>query len=101
MCVHTVSLHKKETTLQNKHTSPNFETIRRLIKQKAQEKFSQEAIASSNKTRWKNIKTTWENNRKEAVVIQPVTSHYTYGHNIQPSSHSTFMTVGNNSAGSF
>jgi GH24 family phage-related lysozyme (muramidase) len=73
MCVHTVSLHKKKgTTLQNKHTSPNFETIRRLMKQKTQEKFSQEAIASSNKTRWQNIKTTWENNknkpRKEAVA---------------------------------
>jgi NADH pyrophosphatase NudC (nudix superfamily) len=54
-------------TLKNKHTSPNFETIRRLIKQKTQEKFSQEAIASSNKTQWQNIKTKWENNRKEAV----------------------------------
>ena len=41
-------------------------------KTKTQEKFSQEAIASSNKTQWKNIKTTWENNknkpRKQAVA---------------------------------
>jgi hypothetical protein len=65
-------LAKKGTTLQNKHTSPNFETIRRLIKQQTQEKFSQEAVASSNKTQWQNIKTTWENNknkpRKQAVA---------------------------------
>jgi ribonuclease HI len=33
-------LTKKGATLQNKHTSPNFETIKRLIKQKPQEKFS-------------------------------------------------------------
>jgi hypothetical protein len=43
---------KKGATLQNKHTSPNFKTIKRLIKQKTQKKFSQEAIASSNKTQW-------------------------------------------------
>ena len=39
-------LAKKGTTPQNKQTPPNFETIKRLIKQKTQEKFSQEAIAS-------------------------------------------------------
>jgi len=65
-------LAKKGTTLQNKQTPLNFETIKRLIKQKTQEKFSQEAIASSNKTQWQNIKTTWENNknkpRKQAVA---------------------------------
>jgi hypothetical protein len=65
-------LAKKGTTLQSKHTSPNFKTIRRLIKQKTQKKFSQEAVTSSNKTQWQNIKTTWENNknkpRKQAIV---------------------------------
>jgi len=39
--------------------------------QKTQEKFSQEATASSSKTHWQNIKTIWENNknkpRKQAV----------------------------------
>jgi histone H3/H4 len=38
----------------SKQTSLNFETIKRLIKQKAQEKFSQETIASSSKTQWQN-----------------------------------------------
>jgi hypothetical protein len=46
-------------------TPPNFETIKRLIKQKTQQKFSQEAIASSNKTQWQNMKSTWENNKNE------------------------------------
>jgi hypothetical protein len=32
---------------------------------KTQKKFSQEAIVSSNKTQWQNIKTTWENNKKK------------------------------------
>jgi len=59
-------LQKKEPHFKtNKQTSLNFETIKRLIKQKTQEKFSQEAIASSNKTQWQNIKTTWENNKKK------------------------------------
>jgi len=64
-------LAKKGTTLQNKQTPPNFETIKRLIKQKTQEKFSQEAMASSSKTQWQNIKSTWENNKnkpKQAVA---------------------------------
>jgi hypothetical protein len=65
-------LTKKGATLQNKHTFPNFETIKRLIKQKTQKKFSQEAITSANKTQWKNIKSTWENKknkpRKQAVA---------------------------------
>jgi len=65
-------LAKKGTTLQNKQTPLNFETIKRLIKQKTQEKFSQEAIAASGKTQCQNIKTTWENNknksRKQAVA---------------------------------
>ena len=47
-------------------------TIKRLIKQKTHEKFFQEAIASSNKKQWQNIKSTWENNknipRKQAVA---------------------------------
>jgi hypothetical protein len=35
------------TTPQNKHTSPNFETIKKLIRQKnTKRKFSQEAIAT-------------------------------------------------------
>jgi len=51
---------KKGTTLQNKQIPPNFETITKFIKQKTQEKFSQEAITSSSKTQWQNIKTTWE-----------------------------------------
>ena len=58
-------LAKKGTTLQNKETLPNFGTIRRLIKQKTQEKFFQEAIASSNKKQWQNIKSTWENNKNK------------------------------------
>ena len=44
-------------------------------KQKTQEKFSQEAIASSNKTQWQNIKTTWEGGnkpRKQAVANFPL-----------------------------
>jgi hypothetical protein len=65
-------LAKKGTTLQHKQTSPNFETIKRLIKRKTQEKLSQEAIPSSSKTPWQNIKSTWENNknkpRKQAVA---------------------------------
>jgi len=36
---------KKATTLQNKQTPLNSETVKRLIKQKTQEIFSQEAIA--------------------------------------------------------
>jgi hypothetical protein len=57
---------KKGATLQNKKTSPNFKTIKRLIKQKTQKKFSQEAIASSNKTQWqKKIKSTWGNNKNK------------------------------------
>jgi len=63
---------KKGTTLQNKRSSPNFETVKRLIKKKTQEKFSLGAIASSSKTQWKNMKSTWENNknkhRKQAVA---------------------------------
>jgi len=64
-------LAKKGTTLQNKQTSPNFETVKRLIKKKTQEKFCQEANASSSKTQWQN-KSTWESNknkpRKQAVA---------------------------------
>jgi GH24 family phage-related lysozyme (muramidase) len=58
-------LAKKGTTLQNKQTSPNSETIKRLTKQKTQEKFSQEAIALSSNTQWQNIKSTWQNNKNE------------------------------------
>jgi hypothetical protein len=39
-------LAKKEPHLKKTHT-PNFETIKRHIKQRTQQKFSQEAIASS------------------------------------------------------
>ena len=60
----------------SKQTPLNFETVKRLIKQ---EKFSQEAIASSNKALWQNIKTTWENKnkpRKQAVTnFRPNTGH--------------------------
>jgi len=63
-------LEKKGTTFENKQTSPNFETIKRLIKKK--QKLFQEAIASSNKKQSQNIKSTWENNknkpRKQAVA---------------------------------
>jgi hypothetical protein len=62
---------KKGTTLQNKQTPLNFETIKRLIKKKTQEKFAQEARASSSKTQCQNIKSTWENKnkpRKQAVA---------------------------------
>jgi hypothetical protein len=48
-------------TLQNKQKSPNFETINMLIKKK----FFQEAITSSNKKEWQNIKSTWENNKNK------------------------------------
>jgi uncharacterized protein (UPF0333 family) len=51
-------LAKKGTNLQNKQTSLNYETIKRLIKQKTKEKLSQEAIALSSKTQWQNIKST-------------------------------------------
>jgi len=66
-------LAKKGTTLLSKRTTLNFETIKRLIKQKTQEKFFQEAITLSSKTQWQNIKSTWENNknkpRKQAVAL--------------------------------
>jgi len=58
-------LAKKGTTLQNKQTSLNYETIKRLIKQKTQETFSQEATASSTKTQWQNVKSTWENDKNK------------------------------------
>jgi hypothetical protein len=49
---------------------------KRLIKQKTQEKFFQEATASSNKKQWQKIKSTWENNknkpRKQAVANFPL-----------------------------
>jgi hypothetical protein len=61
-------------TLQNKHTPRNFETIKRLIKEKTQQKFSQEAISSSNKTQWQNIKSTWENNKTNPETMQLQTS---------------------------
>jgi hypothetical protein len=48
------------------------QNYKRLIKQQTQEKSSQEATASSSKTQWQNIKSTWENNknkpRKQAVA---------------------------------
>jgi len=59
----------------------NFETIKRLIKGKTQEKFSQEAIASSSKTHWQNVKSTWENN-KNTPRIQAVANFWLIaGHN--------------------
>jgi len=79
----TADLLAKNRNQTSKQTPHNFETIKRLIKQKKQKKqeeFSQEAIASSNKTPWQNITTTWENNknkpRKQAVTnIQLNTGH--------------------------
>ena len=63
---------KNGTTLQNTQTPLKFETIKRLIKQKKEEKFSHEAIALSSKTQWQNIKAKWEDNknkpRKQAVA---------------------------------
>jgi len=41
---------KKGTSLYNKETPPNYEKIKRLIKRKTQEKFSQEATTSSRDT---------------------------------------------------
>jgi hypothetical protein len=64
---------KKGATLLSKRTKLNFKTVKRLIKQKNQEKYLQEAITLSNKTQWQNIKSTWENNknkpRKQAVAL--------------------------------
>jgi ribonuclease HI len=66
-------LAKKGTTLLSKHTALNPETIKRLIKQKTQENFLQEATTLSNNTQWRNIKSTWENNknkpRRQAVAL--------------------------------
>jgi GH24 family phage-related lysozyme (muramidase) len=66
-------LAKKGTTLLNKHTELDFKTVKRLIKQKTQEKYLKEAITLSSKTQWQNIKSTWENNknkpRKQAVAL--------------------------------
>ena len=45
-------------SLYSKQTSPNYETIKRLIKRKTQEKCFQEATASSRETQWHNIKST-------------------------------------------
>jgi len=66
-------LAKKGTTLLSKRTTLTFETITRLIKQKTQEKFFQEAITLSSKIQWQNIKSIGENNknkpRKQAVAL--------------------------------
>jgi hypothetical protein len=56
-------LAKKGATLQNNNPA-NFETIK-TYKQKTQQKFSQEAVASSSKIQWQNIKSTWENNKNK------------------------------------
>jgi hypothetical protein len=44
-----------------------------MIKQKTQENFLQEATTLSSNTQWRNIKSTWENNknkpRKQAVAL--------------------------------
>jgi len=65
-------LAQKGTSLYNKQTPPNYETIKRLIKRKTQETFFQEATASSRDTQWHNIKSTWEHNknkpRRQAVA---------------------------------
>jgi hypothetical protein len=42
----------------NKTAVQTMNNVISLIKQKTQEKFSQEAITSSNKTQWQNTKTT-------------------------------------------
>jgi hypothetical protein len=66
-------LAKKGAKLLSKRTKLNFKTVKRLIKQKAQAKYLQEAITLSNKTQWQNIKSTWENNKtkpkKQAVAF--------------------------------
>jgi len=65
-------LAKRGTSLYNKQTPPNYETVKRLIKRKTQEKFFQEATASSRETQWHNIKSTCEHNknkpRRQAVA---------------------------------
>ena len=57
-----VDRHVTKTGINNENT-----------KQKTQEKFFQEAITLSSKTKWQNIKSTWENNknkpRKQAVAL--------------------------------
>ena len=52
-------------SLYNKQTPLNYETIKRLVKRKTQEKFFQEATASSRQTQWHNIKSTWEHNKNK------------------------------------
>jgi hypothetical protein len=60
----------KGTTLLSKRTELNFKTVKRLVKQKTQEKYPKEAITLSSKTQWQNIKFTWENNKnKQAVAL--------------------------------
>jgi hypothetical protein len=56
--LHLRQLAKKKRNRTSKQTPLNFETIKRLIKQKTQEKFSQEATAASSKTQCQNIKIT-------------------------------------------
>jgi hypothetical protein len=74
-------LAKKETTLLSKCTELNFRTVKRLIKQKTEEKFLKEATTLSSKTPRQNNKSTWEHNnnkpRKQALVLFRLnTGHY-------------------------
>jgi len=46
----------------------------RLIKRKTQEKFFQEATASSRETQWHNIKSTWEHTKTNLKDRQSLTS---------------------------
>jgi hypothetical protein len=76
---------KNGTTLQNKQTSLNFETIKRLIKQKTQEKFSQEATASSSKTQWQNMGKQQKQTQKSSSRKFPAQHRSRLPHSTPPS----------------
>jgi hypothetical protein len=64
---------KMEPHFKTNTPPPNFETIKKLIKQSTQQKFSQEAIASCNKTQRQNKK---NKPRNHAVAnFRPNTGH--------------------------
>jgi len=73
----------------------NFETIKRLIKQKTQEKFSQEAIASSNsgKTLKLHGKTTKTNPENKQAQISGSTQVTTVSQHTSTTSNSSAITT--------
>ena len=56
-------LAKKGTTLQGRKTLHSTRTIKRLVKNKTQEMFTNEASLASSGKRWKNIGNTWDKNK--------------------------------------